>query len=135
MSDTTANSPNGAPAAAEPADDLKVVLGELSKVGITGVRQVGQALVNTTGGGMFEISCVPMLEEVPATMKISGALEANTTKRVHDSPNSAKQTDERGCISSRCQEGYHLGQAGHFSIHCTPQRAFNIVNSSELGSQ
>lgn len=65
--------PNGR--LAEPADDLKGVLGELSKIGIKGVRQVGQTVVNTTGGGMFEISCVPMLAQAPATMKIRGTLQ------------------------------------------------------------
>jgi hypothetical protein len=58
----------------EPADDLGEVLAELAKVGVSGVRQVGQAMVYTLPDGEFEITCSPMLDESFTEMEISGEL-------------------------------------------------------------
>jgi type II secretory pathway component GspD/PulD (secretin) len=60
---------------AEPAGDLDDVLAELAKVGVTGVRQVGQAMVYTLPDGRFEITSSPMLDEAYTEMEISGELE------------------------------------------------------------
>jgi hypothetical protein len=59
----------------EPADDLGDVLAELAKVGVTGVRQVGQAMVYTLPDGQFEITASPMLEKGPTQMQIDGKLD------------------------------------------------------------
>ncbi len=58
----------------EPAGDLGDVLAELAKVGVTGVRQVGQAMVYTLPDGEFEITCSPRLDEAYTEMEIHGKL-------------------------------------------------------------
>jgi hypothetical protein len=50
----------------KPSDDLADVVAELAEIGIDGLRQVGQALVNTTNDSQFELSCSPKLRpELP----------------------------------------------------------------------
>ncbi len=61
--------------AAEPAADLKEVLVELRKVGVDGLRQVGQVMVMTLSGSDFEVSCAPMLGETRADTEINGRLQ------------------------------------------------------------
>jgi len=61
--------------AAQPADDLKEVLDELAKLGVTGLRQAAQVLVNTAPSGDFQVSCAPRLDEGPTDMQIHGTLE------------------------------------------------------------
>ena len=70
--------------AAQPADDLKEVLAELAKLGVTGVRQGAQAVVNTTPGGDFQVSCAPRLDEGPTDMQIRGSLELKQDMPVLD---------------------------------------------------
>jgi type II secretory pathway component GspD/PulD (secretin) len=60
---------------APPADDLNVVVHELHDLGVTGLRQGAQALVNTTPGGEFHVSCAPMLDQGPTDVRICGSLE------------------------------------------------------------
>jgi hypothetical protein len=62
--------------APEPAGDLKDVLAELEKIGVTGLRQVGQATVYTLDDCEFEINCLPTYGEGASEMKISGRLNA-----------------------------------------------------------
>jgi hypothetical protein len=75
----------------EPADDLSDVLAELAKVGVTGVRQVGQAMIHTLPDGRFQITCSPMLGEAQTEMNISGELEERHGMPYLDIQVSAKQ--------------------------------------------
>jgi hypothetical protein len=59
----------------KPADDLKEVVGELSKIGVDGLRQLGQAIVNTMPDGKFQVRCSPLLAGRPAGLEISGILK------------------------------------------------------------
>jgi len=45
----------------EPAEDLKDVVAELSKIGVGQLRQVGQSIVRTTDNGQFQLSCTPVI--------------------------------------------------------------------------
>jgi hypothetical protein len=60
--------------AVEPADDLKTVLGELGKVGVRNLRQVGQAVVHTMPDGEFQVHCLPQLGDSSVEWTISGEL-------------------------------------------------------------
>jgi len=58
-----------------PPDDLKEVVGLLSKVGVKGLRQVGQVIVNTTPDGRFQVGCSPILNQRPSDLEISGEFD------------------------------------------------------------
>lgn len=58
-----------------PPDDLKDVVALLSKVGVKGLRQVGQVIVNTTPDGRFQVRCSPVLNKRPADLEISGEFD------------------------------------------------------------
>ncbi len=55
-----------------PTDDLKDVVEELSRIGVEGVRQVGQMVVNTLTDGQFQVSCSPLFNGEPAQLGASG---------------------------------------------------------------
>ncbi len=57
-----------------PSDDLKEVIGELSRIGIKEVRQVAQTLVNTQVGGEFRLRCLPELGNETLPLTISGSV-------------------------------------------------------------
>ncbi len=61
-----------------PADDLKDVVAELSRLGIKDPRQVGQMVVQTTSGGsyrgMFEVKSSPRFGDQRADFNASGLL-------------------------------------------------------------
>ena len=60
--------------APKPVPDLLKVVNELITVGVTGLRQVGQAIVNVASGSDFQIGCTPMLGDAPVDTQISGTL-------------------------------------------------------------
>jgi len=64
------NDKKGAP----PADDLKDVVAELSRLGVKDVRQVGQMVVQTSLGQSFDLSSVPDFAGQPAKLTASGRL-------------------------------------------------------------
>ena len=65
-----ANDNKGAP----PADDLKDVVAELSRLGVKDVRQVGQMVVQTCSGGGFQISSQPDFVGQPDRLTAEGKL-------------------------------------------------------------
>jgi len=77
----------------KPADDLKEVVGELSKVGVDGLRQLGQAIVNTTPDGKFQIRCSPLLAGRPSDLEISGILKLRQETAILNVQLSASQTE------------------------------------------
>ncbi len=79
--------------AAEPAEDLKDVVGELSKVGVKDLGQVGQMIVNTTPDGHFEINCAPIVGQRTSDLEISGQLEGQQEKPTLKVELSASQTE------------------------------------------
>lgn len=56
-------------------DDLLVVEQELSKVGLDGLRPMGQTIVSTAAGGKFQVNCSGMLGNDAADLKIQGTLK------------------------------------------------------------
>ena len=78
---------------AKPADDLKEVVNELAKVGVEGLRQLGQAMVNTTPDGQFQIRCSPLLAGRPSDLEISGTLTLRQDTPVLNVQLSASQTE------------------------------------------
>ena len=72
------------PQPAEPSEDLKDVVAELSKVGVTGLRQVGQAMVNTTPDGSFQVCGFPNFGEQTVQWEISGELSNLTNDGAYD---------------------------------------------------
>jgi len=65
-----ANDDKGAP----PADDLKDVVAELSRLGVKDVRQVGQMVVQTSSGGTFQLSSQPDFMGQPDRLTAAGRL-------------------------------------------------------------
>jgi hypothetical protein len=65
-----ANVDKGSP----PADDLKDVVAELSRLGVKDPRQVGQMVIRTSPGGSFDLSSVPEFAGYPANLSASGRL-------------------------------------------------------------
>jgi hypothetical protein len=57
-----------------PADDLKDVVAELSRLGVKDPRQVGQMVIRTGPGGSFDLSSVPEFAGYPAHLSASGRL-------------------------------------------------------------
>jgi hypothetical protein len=78
---------------AKPADDLKEVLGELAKIGVKELRQVGQAIVNTTPDGQFQVRCSPLLAGRPSDLEISGTLKMRQETPILNVQLSASQTE------------------------------------------
>jgi len=78
---------------AKPADDLKEVVGELSKVGVDGLHQLGQAIVNTTPDGKFQVRCSPLLAGRPSELEISGILKLRQDTPILNVQLSASQTE------------------------------------------
>ena len=62
--------------AAKPARDLNDVIDELSDVGVEGLGQVGQVLVNTTPDGRFQVCSSPTVGGSPADWEIAGQFES-----------------------------------------------------------
>lgn len=54
--------------------DLAVVLQELSKIGIAGLRPIGQTTVSTAVGGKFHVNCPAILSADAAELRIQGEL-------------------------------------------------------------
>lgn len=69
-----------------PADDLKDVVAELSRLGIKDPRQVAQMAVQTTaispGGGRFEVKSSPRFGDQMAEFYASGSLSEDVAKLV-----------------------------------------------------
>jgi hypothetical protein len=78
---------------AKPADDLKEVVAELSKIGVDGLRQLGQAIVNTTPDGKFQVRCSPLLAGRPADLELQGTIKLRQETPILSVQLSASQTD------------------------------------------
>jgi hypothetical protein len=65
-----ANDGSGAP----PADDLKDVVTELSRMGVKDLRQVGQMVVQSSSGQPFHLSSLPDFAGQPTRVTASGIL-------------------------------------------------------------
>jgi hypothetical protein len=96
---------------AKPADDLKEVVGELSKVGVEGLRQLGQAIVNTTPDGNFQVRCSPLLAGRPADLELQGTIKLRQETPILNVQLSASQT-EPAPVVARQVEGGRSGQPG-----------------------
>jgi hypothetical protein len=55
-------------------EELLVVLQELSKIGIEGLRPMGQTIVSTAAGGKFQVNCSAMLGDGASDLQIQGNL-------------------------------------------------------------
>jgi hypothetical protein len=80
-----------ADAGTEPAEDLKPVVADLAAVGVTGLRQVGQAVVNTLPDVPFQMRCLPMYEKGPAEMQLEGTFQDQGGRPMMDIQVSARQ--------------------------------------------
>ena len=67
--------------AAKLDNDLLAVQAELSRIGVGPFHSMGQVMVNTAPGGVFQIGCPAALGDEPADLKIDGALDLERRER------------------------------------------------------